>query len=261
LQDIEGVILAAGYSSRFNFDDCTFKKFLLPLKKTIILNYVIAGMYSAGIRKINIIVDENIDKLNVIECCSDFSKNVNLNFDDLKLNLVENRFSERENGYSLYLGAQAVSSKVFVLSMADHVFSKNVYDILIQNYKGQEIVLATDPMKIKGIYDLEDCTKVFGENDKILKIGKRINQYNRLDMGAFIMNSKAIKKKSQEIEKNYKKFGVSNILLACIASKERVYYFDLPNTIWVDVDNETEYNKLKKNFNESNSFTPFGLDI
>jgi choline kinase len=261
LENVEGVILAAGYSSRFNFDDSTFKKFLLPLKKTIILNYVIAGMYSAGIRKINIIVDENIDKSNLIECCSDFSKDININFDDLKLCLVENRFSERENGYSLYLGAQAVSSKTFVLSMADHVFSNNVYDVLIQNYKGQDIVLATDPMKIKGIYDLEDCTKVYGENENILEIGKHISQYNRLDMGVFIMNSKTVKKSSQKIEKNNPKFGVSNILITCIALKKRVAYFDFPNTIWVDVDNETEYNKLKKNFNESNNFKPFDLDI
>jgi len=261
LDDIEGVILAAGYSSRFNFDDCSFKKFFLPLKKTIILNYVIAGMYSAGIRRINIIIDENVDKSHVIECCFDFGKEIKLDFDDLKLNIIENKFSERENGYSLYLGANAVVSKSFVLSMADHIFSDNIYDILLKNYKGDDIVLATDPMRIKGIYDLEDCTKVFGENANILKIGKHINNYNRLDMGVFVMKTKTVSNISQEIERNNKKFGVSNIILAGIALNLKVTYFDFSNTIWVDVDNETEYKKLKENFNESNKLKPFNLDI
>ena len=261
LEKIEGVILAAGYSSRFNFEDCSFKKFFLPLKKTIILNYVIAGMYYAGVRRINIIVDENVDKSHVIECCFDFSKEIELDFNELKLNIIENKFSERENGYSLYLGAKAVESKSFVLSMADHVFSDNIFDILLKNYKGDDIVLATDPMRIKGIYDLEDCTKVYGENSNIQKIGKHINNYNRLDMGVFVMKTKIINNISQEIEQKNKKLGVSDIILAGIALNLKITYCDFPNTIWVDVDNETEYEKLKENFNETNKLKPFNLDI
>jgi len=261
LDNIEGVILAAGYSSRFNFDDYSFKKFMLPLKKTIILNYVIAGMYSAGLRRINIIVDENVDKSNVIECCFDFGKEINIEFDNLNLNIIENKFSERENGYSLFLGASSVTSKIFILSMADHIFSDNIYDLLLKNYRGDDIVLATDPMRISGIYDLEDCTKVFGENNNILKIGKQINNYNRLDMGVFIMNTKSIRNISQKVEQRNQKFGVSDIVLASMTLNLRVKYFDFSNTIWVDVDNETEYKKLMQNFNESDNLKPFNLDI
>ena len=92
----------------------------------------------------------------------------------IDLNFIQNNYSERENGYSLFLGARDVSSETFILSMADHIFSVNVYEELINNYNNQDIVLATDPMKIDGFYDLDDCTKVFGANFQIKKIGKKI---------------------------------------------------------------------------------------
>ena len=261
MHTVESVILAAGFSSRFNFEDCSFKKFLLPLKKTVILNYVITGMYFAGIRKINIVVDDEVDKSQVVSCCYDFGKEINLDFEDLKINLIENKYSERENGYSLYLGAKEVSSKSFVLSMADHIFSENIYAELLSNYSKDDIILATDPMSIKGIYDLEDCTKVYGENFYIKKIGKQISNYNRLDMGVFIMKTDLVQKTSRSIEKSREKFGVSDIVISVINSDLKVSYFDFPNTIWVDVDNDFEYKKLKRNFDGSNQFKPFNLDI
>ena len=157
-------------------------------------------------------------------------------------------------------GNPALKAKAYKGS-SFQVFSDNIYDILIKNYKGEDIILATDPMRIKGIYDLEDCTKVLGENANIFEIGKQINNYNRLDMGVFVMSTKTISSISQKIERDNEKFGVSNIVLACIALNLKVKYFDFSNTIWVDVDNEVEYKKLKENFNESNKLKPFNLDF
>jgi len=258
--NLEGIILAAGFSSRFNFEDGSFQKFLLPLKKSIILNYVIAAIFSAGIRKINIIVDEKVDKSQIINSCFSFGKEFKINYDQLKLNLIENKFPERENGFSLFLGINAVSSENFVLSMADHIFSENIYSILIKNYRNEDILLATDPMKIDGIYDLEDCTKVKGNSSHINEIGKQILNYNRLDMGVFIMKTTPVRRIAKKVEKGKAKFGVSEIVLSAIDQKLEVSYFDLENTIWVDVDNDNEYEKVKKNFEQSSNFNPFNLD-
>ena len=49
---LEGLILAAGYSSRFNFKDRRFNKYLLKLNNSNILGYIIAGMIKTGIEKI-----------------------------------------------------------------------------------------------------------------------------------------------------------------------------------------------------------------
>ncbi|MEJ2295505.1 MAG: NTP transferase domain-containing protein [Candidatus Lokiarchaeota archaeon] len=257
----EAVILAAGFSARFNFEKSSFKKFLLPLKKTIILNYVITAMYHAGIRKINIIVDENVDKSNLINCYYDFCDEIKINTSQLEVFLIENQYSERENGYSLFLGINAVESSNFVLSMADHIFSNNIYEILIRHYCQEDVLLATDPMEITGIYDLEDCTKVFGNERFIKAIGKQISDYNRLDMGVFIMKKDSLITIARDIETSYHKFGVSDIVISGIKSNLIVSYYDFPQTIWVDVDNDFEYEKLKRNFGESEKLKPFNLDI
>ncbi|MFX0072987.1 MAG: hypothetical protein ACFFAO_18065, partial [Candidatus Hermodarchaeota archaeon] len=212
-----------------------------------------------GINQINIIVDELVD---ISEISDSFNKVVNkLKINSPELKFIKNLYPERENGYSLYLGINEIKSKSFILSMADHIFSDNIYSLLIKNYKNEDIVLATDPMKIKGIYDLDDCTKVFGNNSSIINIGKKIADYNRLDMGAFIMKTDTIYEISQEIERNKQKFGVSDVLIKAIESNLKVSYFDLQNTIWLDIDTDIEYKKINKIFYKSSKLKPFDLDI
>jgi len=132
---------------------------------------------------------------------------------------------------------------------------------LINNYNNQDVVLATDPMKIEGFYDLDDCTKVRGSNSEIKRIGKRIPGYNRLDMGAFIMKKSSIQKISQDVERTKNNFGVSDIVISAINLNLKVSYLDFPETIWLDVDNHIEYEKLKKIFNKSSKYRPFNLNI
>ncbi|TFF98618.1 MAG: hypothetical protein EU540_07820 [Promethearchaeota archaeon] len=257
---LESIILAAGFSSRFN-EDSSFRKYLLPFERSNILNYVILGMTKAGISRINIIIDDKTEKSQILDSCANFFEKIEIDNQKIDLNFIRNNFSERENGYSLFLGAREISSETFILSMADHIFSVNVYEELIKNYNNQDIVLATDSMKIDGFYDLDDCTKVFGVNSQIEKIGKKIEEYNRLDMGCFIMKTNAIQKISQDIEKNKDMFGVSDIVISAINLNLNVSYLDFPNTIWLDVDNHKEYEKLKKIFNKSSKYRPFNLEI
>lgn len=257
----ESIILAAGYSSRFNFENDSYQKFFLPFERGNILNYVIVGMIKAGIEKINIVLDNKTDITQITESCKSFLEKIGFNPNILNLNFIRNNHSERENGYSLYLGLKELSSKMFVLSMADHIFTDNVFLHLIKNFNNRDIVLATDPMKIESVYDLDDCTKIYGDNLEIKKIGKEISKYNRLDMGAFIMKTKSIRRISEVVEKKRKNFGVSDVVISAINSNLKVGYFDFPNTIWLDVDNHFEYSKLNKLFNSSSKFHPFNLDF
>ena len=259
MSKLESIILAAGYSSRFNFDDDSYKKYLLPFERSNILNYVIAGMIVAGIHKINIVVDDNVRQTQISDSCTKFIDKIGI--EQPVLNFIINTFSERENGYSLYLGIKEVSSKYLILSMVDHIFSENIYLHLINNFNNRDIVLATDPMEIEGVYDLDDCTKIYGKNSKIEKIGKNILDFNRLDMGVFIMKKATISKISQDVEKHMDKFGVSDIVISAINLNLNVTYFDFPNTIWLDVDNHYEYNKLNNLFNSTKKFHPFNLDF
>ncbi len=258
-KEVEGLILAAGYSTRFKLFGSDFKKYLLKLNNSNILGYIITGMIKAGIQKINIIASKisNNSKYKQIILNSVLKSGIDSkNFD---LNIIENREPYRENGYSLFLGLNAISSEYTLLSMADHIFSKNIFSQLIMNHNKDDVFLATDPLHLKEPYKVADATKVYGLNSIIIDIGKEISKYNRLDMGAFILRTRVIRNICQEIELDIYKFGVTNVILLAIESGLNVGYFDFPNVIWLDVDNSSIYHQLRELFSDSSNNHPFGL--
>jgi len=256
---LEGLILAAGDSSRFKFIDSRFKKYFLKLNNSNILGYIVAGMTKTGIKKITVVTSGIFNKL---KYKNRILKSVAQSPNDLKnleLDIIENKIPERENGYSLFLGLNTIFSEYTILSMADHIFSKNVFSKMIMNYKKKDILLATDPMYNKGYYDKEDATKVYGENSSIIYIGKGLTDYNRLDMGVFMLKTKSIKKICKKVESNFHKFGVSEVVISALNSDLNVGYSDFPNTIWLDIDDHKKYRQLKRLFNRSSNLHPFGL--
>jgi len=256
---LEGLILAAGYSSRFEFKDNRFKKYFLKLNDSNILGYIIAGMSKTGIKKIKIVTSEIFNKLKYKKRIFKSVARSGIDLKNLELSIIENKIPERENGYSLFLGLNTISSEYTILTMADHIFSKNVFSKMIKHYKKKDILLATDPMNNNGYYDKEDATKVYGENSSILYIGKGLMDYNRLDMGVFMLKTKNIKKICKKVESNFHKFSVSDIVISALNSDLNVGYSDFPNTIWLDIDDHKKYRQLKRLFNKNSSLHPFGL--
>jgi CDP-L-myo-inositol myo-inositolphosphotransferase len=258
---MEGLILAAGCSSRFNSMDNAFKKYFLKVNNSNILSYIITGMIKTGISKITIIASKISNKSKYKQILLNSIEKLGIDFKNFKLNIIENKNPKRENGYSLLLGLNAISSEYTLLSMADHIFSENIFSQLLMNYHKSDILLATDPIHLKDPYKLEDATKIYGLNSFITKIGKEIPKYNRLDMGAFILRTKVIRNLCQEINLNTYKFGVTNVVLLAIESGLNVSYSDFPNVFWLDVDNSSIYHQLKEFFRESSNLHPFGLNI
>jgi len=257
---LEALILAAGYSSRFNFKDRRFNKYLLKLNNSNILGYIIAGMIKTGIEKITIVTSKILPEgqkyrkkilKSIAHSCIDYK--------NIELIIIENKNPKRENGYSLSLGLSTISSEYTLLSMADHIFSQNVFSKLIKSYKKKDILLATDPMYNKGYYDKDDATKVYGEKNLISKIGKGLKNYNRLDMGVFLFKTKDIKKICKKLESGFHKFGVTDVINTALKSDLSVGYYDFPNTIWLDIDDRKNYRQLKRLFNKTSSLHPFGL--
>jgi len=256
---LEGLILAAGDSSRFNFIDSRSKKYFLELNNSNILGYIIAGMINAGIIKIKIVTSKIFNKLRYRRRILKTITRLSNGLKNFELDIIENKVPERENGYSLFLGLNRISSEYTMLSMADHIFSKNIFSKIKKNYKKKDILLATDPMFKKGYYDKDDATKVVGKNTSILKIGKDLTYYNRLDMGVFILKTKTIKKICMKVESRFNRFGVTDIVLSALDSDLSVGYYDFSNIIWLDIDNYKNYHQLKRLFNKSSKIYPFGL--
>lgn len=216
-------------------------------------------MIKTGILKIKIVTSKIFNKLKYKRRILKDITLSSIDLDNLELEIIENKIPKRENGYSLYLGLNEISSEYTILSMADHIFSKNVFYKIIKNYKKKDILLATDPMYKKGYYDKDDATKVFGKNTSILEIGKGLTNYNRLDMGVFILKTKIIKKICKKVESNFNKFGITDVVLSALDSDLDVGYYDFSNTIWLDIDNYKNYHQLKRLFNKPSNIYPFGL--
>lgn len=149
----EGLILAAGHSSRFKFIDKRFKKHFLKLHNSNILGYIIAGMIETGITKIKIVTSKIFT--NLLKYKKRILKSIprlKIDLAKLEFEIIENKFPERENGYSLFVGLDRISSEYTVLSMADHIFTQNIFSKMLKNFETKEVLLATDPMDNDGYY-------------------------------------------------------------------------------------------------------------
>lgn len=62
-----------------------------------------------------------------------------------------------------------------------------------------------------------------------------------------------------KICKNRKKFGITNIILSSIKNNLKIKYQDFSDILWLDVDDNSMYDELKRNFNGDLNNYPFGL--
>src|ERR1700730_12940714 len=69
--------------------------------------------------------------------------------------------------------------------MGDHLFESSILDRLIAHADLPRLNLAID-RKISSIFDLDDAMKVQTQDNLIVAIGKRLENYNAIDTGIFL---------------------------------------------------------------------------
>ena len=70
--------------------------------------------------------------------------------------------------------------------MADHLFEPETARMMVRQHLGPgEVILGVDP-KIDRIFDIDDATKVRRSGDRIVDIGKEIEEYDAIDTGMFL---------------------------------------------------------------------------
>ena len=98
---------------------------------------------------------------------------------------VENPDYHKSNGISA-LKARTVLRENFLLLMADHIFEPETASMMVrQRLAPGEVILGVDP-DIDRIYDIDDATKVRRSGDRIVDIGKEIEEYDAIDTGMFL---------------------------------------------------------------------------
>ena len=91
----------------------------------------------------------------------------------------------KSNGVSALKARNALHDN-FLLLMADHLFEPETARMMVRQHLAPgEVILGVDP-KIDRIFDIDDATKVRRSGDRIVDIGKEIEEYDAIDTGMFL---------------------------------------------------------------------------
>ncbi|MBK5114898.1 MAG: NTP transferase domain-containing protein [Candidatus Heimdallarchaeota archaeon] len=165
---------------------------------------------------------------------------------EINFHLKLNDHVSRGNGYSGYLGLRKVLEENLgdqvMLSMGDHLYSHNLIKHMCYERKSDDdIIIATDP-NLDSIYvDVEEATKIMGDKKgNVVNIGKEINQFNRIDMGVFILRTKIVQL-IDKLDEEEVVFGWTDVVRKTIEKGLIVRYCDTTEQEWVDIDNIYDY--------------------
>lgn len=229
------VILAAGQNTRL---DTGKPKTLLAINGLTLLE-----------RHINLFSTNGIDKFCIITGHQSSAIEEELALIRLKYPVeIETRFNpkyELENGISVWQAHKWVSRHnldSFILTMADHIFEPGFISEFLsikKDHQSASLWLAVDkPGAHNAHIDIDDVTKVFGDNGIIRNIGKQLTEYNYYDTGLFEMKMDVFDEFSRSFENG--KYSISDTVQS-LTSKELSQLVEIVGYQWNDVDNSDDY--------------------
>jgi len=230
----QALIIAAGRGSRLmGVKNSNCPKPLVSVGGVPLLERVIRTLNQGGIRKFWVVIGYRGLEIKERLSCLSISGSIHW---------IENLQWDKQNGMSV-LAAEPFIDGPFVLSMADHLFTKDlVKKIRHLPLHDEEIILAVD-RNLQAIPDMEDATKVFIQNNQITAIQKNLTEFNAIDTGLFLGNSSLMQalKKAQKDEDCSLSDGVREL-----AKQQFVRAWDIDNGFWLDVDTSQDL-KLAEN--------------
>jgi CDP-L-myo-inositol myo-inositolphosphotransferase len=225
------VILASGKGERIR-DKYLSPKPLISLLGLSLIERVILTAKDAGFRDFLIVVGYEKEKIK--EKLKDGKEY------GVEINYVDNDEWEKENGVSL-LKASSFLKEKFILLMSDHIFDKEILELLRKNEE-KECLLCIDKNFPRYI-DLEDATKAKLEDDYIKDIGKNLKDYDALDTGIFLLSPLVFDALKESIKnQNTTLSGAIKIL----TKDKKIKGLDIKGKFWIDIDTEKELKIAKK---------------
>src|SRR5207237_9850910 len=147
---------------------------------------------------------------------------------------IENRDWQKQNGISLLAAADRVS-KPFLLTMSDHRFDAAVVDRLLASCDSDFLNIGVD-QTLDSIFDLEDAMKVRTRGNRVTDIGKKLRDYDAIDIGLFVCPLEIF----DYLERAKSGSGQSDCSLAdgvrLMASDNKVRAIDIGESWWQDVE-------------------------
>ena len=171
------LILAAGNGSRLRTISGELPKPLVDFQGMPILEHIVRNAQQASIEEFVIVLGYRGD---LIRAWFEHRWRGRARF-----RWVENPDYQKSNGVSALKARSAIDGN-FLLLMADHLFEAETARMMVrQSLEPGEVILGVDA-KIDRIFDIDDATKVRRRGDRIVDIGKEIEEYDAIDTGMFL---------------------------------------------------------------------------
>lgn len=222
------LIIAAGKGERLSARGVP--KPLVSLLGAPLIERVILTAGDAGVTDFYVVTGFNGEK--VRRFLDKFSRERNIN-----ITHIQNEEWEKANGLSV-LKAKKHLRENFILLMSDHIFNPDILQrIMNENVADGEVMLAVDyNTGPDSLVDIDDVTRVLAVDDRIIKIGKNIPDYNCYDTGIFHCSPaifSAIEASIGEISDSSLSGG-----MRILAAEGKARTFDIGKNFWIDIDDE-----------------------
>jgi choline kinase len=216
----------AGEGSRLRGSDNSFLKPFVPLLGRPLISYALDALIRAGIKTVHFVVGYESKRMT--------AQVKPLIPSGLSASFIENRDWRKQNGISLLAAADHLS-KPFLLTMSDHLFDAAVVDRLLDSFDPGSLNIAVD-RKLGSIFDLEDAMKVRTRGNRVTDIGKKLRDYDAIDIGLFVCPLEIF----NYFERAKSRSGRNDCSLAdgirLMARDDKVRAIDIGDGWWQDVD-------------------------
>jgi choline kinase len=224
--EYKGLILAAGYGSRLaGVSPITSFKPLTPVNGTPLIFRTIKSLELAGCKEIVIVLGYGHNEIK--KAILGIYKGAT------PLTFVFNKEYQLSNGVSVLAAAEYLDCR-FIMTMADHILGDSLMELASKWVLEDGTAALLVDYKLDSIFDMDDATKVWSENGKIVSIGKQITKYNCVDTGLFVCSTGLIEK----LQTHYANHGDTSISdgVQDLAKANKMYTIDIGDGFWQDVD-------------------------
>jgi len=223
---MKAVILAAGKATRFGG-----LKPLAPLFGIPIIEHTIRGLHKIDVRDVAIVYNDKRIK-----------EYLEKKYPEIKF--IHNPHPERENGYSAYL-AKEFANGPFILVMADHYYSSNFFSFF-KNFENMEFEGCVIFVSKEAIGP-EEATKVKVKGNKVVKIGKNLENYDYFDTGMFYCTPEIFNYGEKLLSHQIIKLSdIMNFL-----ARDGKLHYQIIEGFWIDIDTKEELKIAEKEIEKS----------
>jgi len=231
---MNGLIIAAGKGSRL-WDKANSKP-LIPILGMPLIERVMRLAAQAGVSDFTVVT--GYDGKRIRKFLDDLSIRR-----DFRISHVINDEWELGNGLSVLKARDSVPEP-FVLLMSDHLFDPESLRLLLRYPPAAgEITLAVDRKLTNPLVDLDDVTRVYCEQGRVLDIRKRLTGHNGYDTGMFYCRHALF----EALETTMAEEGGTSLSggVRRLAREGKVNVCDIGTRQWLDVDNEQALEKAE----------------